>query len=955
MIDQKDLSAIAKALGDVLGPQMREAIAEMVSVRVEAATQSLRDELADAKAAATTMTEKSVALAGELEAVRAKQDERFSFLAEEAKAVTGRFLSVDEALTSLSVGDQSGLAQLTAFKEEVQHSITEVRAAIPTLPEPPALPVPFAPVVDGELAPAMQAAFELAAKHIFTPLLESRTGAIANDFKELSAYVAGYVDSGAEAMRGVTDQIRLVKDSIPTVPEAFTPVAEGELVPSMRAAMEIAAKQLFVPMLQAQEEALTERVEATDNNLSLAREVYERTFADLTLRIDATEAIGGEVKEYVGTVESKLRGALDSVANETDTRLKDISNNLNDASATIVKLLALPAVLRSEISDASEASDERSQTRLDAALQNAVPAAAAAEAKAVATELVKKCTAAVEYSVKDLSAHVEQSVAEALKSVPTIVDGQMERVAEAVTPQVKAAVHDSAVKAAQEAATLVSEAHVENVRPQVLTLGREAGVEAANERLQEALPAAIAAVSGAVLEKTVAPVLARAADAGQQAADAHFRDALSALEILATEAGAAAGITAAQKTVPEYVESLRQSMTEEIEARTILAADTTATRITNLRWDEVKEAATTVAVAKSMAECRVLAALDGEALPGKVAELVQAQTDQLIEAVLPGAKAAAEATAKTIGDAMLVAAGEHAGTVAQKAATAAAGALRDQLVADLDPTEQINKTVDAKLVVVAKDLGDAIVDAVETHVKEELPRMEINLTSKMLAAVDRIPPPKDGEDGEDGKDGRMEPAVPYEEGKSYEYGTWAMHAGSVWFAERRTKLAPSPDNRDWTCMVPGILRATTNLQSRSLSVVIETGDGTLHTSHVTLDIPIPKGVYNDKHEYDKRDIATYDGSWWEALKSGPLPTPGTDGSAWKLQIKRGANASAPKQAPAPQHDIYVGEWMQGKLYIRGQQTDHAGYRWMALKSTHERPPFSLLKSNDVWTMLGAST
>jgi hypothetical protein len=108
-------------------------------------------------------------------------------------------------------------------------------------------------------------------------------------------------------------------------------------------------------------------------------------------------------------------------------------------------------------------------------------------------------------------------------------------------------------------------------------------------------------------------------------------------------------------------------------------------------------------------------------------------------------------------------------------------------------------------------------------------------------------------------------------------------------------------------------------------------------------------VYSETAIYSVNDWVTHGGAIWTAQKSGLLNPPGTDGS-WKLTVKKGLDGKAGKPGPAAAWR-YLGEWEPEKLHHPGDIVSHAGPRWLALKSTRERPPFVQLVSNDVWQKL----
>ena len=264
-----------------------------------------------------------------------------------------------------------------------------------------------------------------------------------------------------------------------------------------------------------------------------------------------------------------------------------------------------------------------------------------------------------------------------------------------------------------------------------------------------------------------------------------------------------------------------------------------------------------------------------------------------------------------------------------------------------------------------KNFKPVIEQDVITQVERVLPPNIENLESKLLlsllnrfeAAVSRIPLPKDGKDGKDGTNGkdaepaRFAPPVAYERGRRYTHGTWVAHENGLWVAARDTAEEPTIDSPCWDCIAPGIsgIEAMLEDDGRTLKFLAQLANGKETQYRLTLPIPVPRDVYAADKIYSERDWVTHGGAVWEAKKSGMLSAPGTDGS-WKLVIKKGQDGKAARPGPAAAWR-FVGDWEFEKLYQPGDIVSHAGPRWLALKSTRERPPFVQLVSNDVWQKL----
>lgn len=347
------------------------------------------------------------------------------------------------------------------------------------------------------------------------------------------------------------------------------------------------------------------------------------------------------------------------------------------------------------------------------------------------------------------------------------------------------------------------------------------------------------------------------------------------------------------------------------------------------------------AVDKSVASMQLQATLQA-ALEPKIIDLATS--------VATGACEPVRSESKSLADAAIEA--------AKASAEEYVDAKVDLLKSVLDPAPLVGPLVEEAV----KSLPTMVEKAVAEEISVVEPRLSVQLTSKLQSEVDRIPRPRDGKDGKDGKDGehgrhgkdaRIQTPVAYEIGKVYEHGSWVAHNGGVWVSTRSTEDEPTPESYDWDCVTAGITAIETRLATdgRTMEVHYRLANGEFHKGSVRLPIPVVRGLYEDGKEYSEDDVVTYGGSWWEALKSGKLARPGTDDS-WKLSIKRGQDGKDLKQPPPP-IIRYAGPWEDGKLYEANQIVEHAGVRWLAMRSTRERPPFMKLVSNDTWTKLGA--
>jgi len=836
-IDQKDLSAIANALATLLAPQVREVAAELVAVRVEAATQSMRE---GHEATLAQLKE----LSKLVETERIAREAAIAKAADELSGTLGTFRAYFNEL-------------LEATRSTLDKQLKEVSDKLPQLA--------------GE--------FE----------------ATKEDFKETTERVDVRLAAHAQGLR---DEL------LPAAREAATTAAVAE---SKASAVEITNATGVAVKLQLDEIRKETRATIGEALSTLPTLVEGQADNLIALLLPKTcEAAQAAAKTFVDASKDEVLALGRSASQSTiEGLLPALAAKVHDS------------IVEKTINEVLAQGEDVGRRSADAFLAGALPhleeLAGASGTKAGA------------------EAGADAGVKAAMSMVPAAREA-----AHAIVSEALPGITEKTLDLVQSTAKDYLEGSEEVLRQHATEAGREAGAAAAVKSIPELQSAALG-----ILAEAEPTLMGKAKAQGAVGAGDFWAANNDSFLESARAAGSEAGMAAAVRATPDAVNSVMSTVLEQACAAAAATAEEETAKTVNRRWDEIKEAATTVAVAKSLQAT-------GEAVPG----LVAGQAGAVGALVLPGATQAAIAAAKALGEQAIATAREHAGTAATAAAADAIGALREQLAIDLDPTERVDRAVEDKIGVVSKELGDAIADAVDTHVKEELPKMQVYLTAKVQAELDRWPRPKDGEHG---KDARVETPYPYVEGKMYEQGSWVNHENTVWVAARHTDLVPSADNRDWYCVVPGIKNITATLQPdlRTLSIVTELGGGTLFTNSVKLDIPITKGVYKPDFEFSKRDIATYDGSWWEALKDGLLPLPGTaeGASAWKMHIKRGANAPAPKAAPTAR-PVFRGDWVLDELYQAGEQTDHAGYRWMALKSTRERPPFSLLKSNDIWTMMG---
>lgn len=378
-----------------------------------------------------------------------------------------------------------------------------------------------------------------------------------------------------------------------------------------------------------------------------------------------------------------------------------------------------------------------------------------------------------------------------------------------------------------------------------------------------------------------------------------------------------------------HLEAVRVSAVEAANDAAVTTARDAAHQIFDAAMPEFETVArATAATAGAAAAISALPeALQGhtEALGASLAPFIEARATQVAE------KAARAAV----------------GPLATQAAVDSVDALRAELKIELDPASAA-----------AKAVADAVPALVKDNLSDQLAGIELRLlkelTANMQREVDRIPLP------ENGKDARVLPPVPYEPDKRYEHGVWVAHKGGIWVAARNTDSEPSESSPAWDCVTPGIRDIKTVLQEdgRTIEVQYELSNGNVHLSSITLPIPVERGVYDPEFLYYKHDVITFDGSQWTALRGGKLPRPKTieESPAWGLRIKHGKDGKDLKQ-PEPAIIRYAGDgahdWEPDVEYPVNKVVKHAGVFWLSMRSTRERPPFTLLVSNDTWLKLGA--
>jgi hypothetical protein len=876
-LDAKDLQQVAALLGEALGPKIREAVAEQVTTRLDAALLQVHERfdaaLIGLKGEVGTSLAETAGLLAEVtsslnvlrEQVRGYHDEHLASL----ETVTKRADALAEGLGAFATKEQIQALQDRVAEEslETEKDIADVRAAIPELP---AIPAPVALVEGGELSAQMREAMEIAAKQVFTPLL------------------AGTAHASKEAIE------LAMKQSFEFAVNAASDAQAAAAVEIEKLAVSV-TKDLT--SLHAAADTLNQRVTAAAAEANVAAqkagneaiEFAKRAYDDVSTK--AAETLGASlhqrIEERFAGIENSVTAQLAADATEIKTLKEFTEKGLGDLATGITKL--------AETTDGKFASVS---LKLDALAEGVAGASAAA-------------------------------VAVAEKATSTMVTEIVEQ----------------AVKEAQRTATETFEAAM----PGLTQHAKAAAVGAVPDAVAVALPGLLPTTEA--LAATVVPAAeAAAAKVATEAGNATLVAARAAAEATAEAFAERAATEAAQTAAVTAVDAMRASLAEELNPAPLV--------------DKAVAAALpqVIAATAQAAQAVILEAQEGvasavgssvEALRvGLVEELNPAPlVEQQFIAVLPGlARTASEAAS----EACTVSIERAKEGIAANVKTAV-DALRTGLVEELNPALLVEALVPSAV-------KEEVALGIKTALSAELPRVEVQLEAKLNAAVDRIPKPRDGldgtagadgVDGKDGKDARFTQPLPYESGKTYEFGAWVTHDSGVWVAARRQVTTAPGEATDWDCVLPGVKAVKTSMleDGRTVHMTCLLADGSTHEDKFRLDIPLVRGVYAENREYEKDDICTFDGSWWVAQKSGALPRPGSDGTAWRLTVKRGKDGKDLKQ-PAPQVIRHAGDWQDGIEYPVNVTVDHAGVRWLAMRSNRERPPFVTLMSNDTWTKLG---
>ena len=150
--------------------------------------------------------------------------------------------------------------------------------------------------------------------------------------------------------------------------------------------------------------------------------------------------------------------------------------------------------------------------------------------------------------------------------------------------------------------------------------------------------------------------------------------------------------------------------------------------------------------------------------------------------------------------------------------------------------------------------------------------------------------------GEPGRDAASLRVLPYiDDAKSFPAGSWAVHAGGSWFAEKATEPlnGRSPVDAGWTPIAVGEQSLSIALADDERTVVITrtTSTGLKLERKFTLPIVLDRGVYAASKQYARGDGITRSGSFYIAKVNGPKGLPGASDD-WRLAVKAGKDGKS---------------------------------------------------------------
>lgn len=157
---------------------------------------------------------------------------------------------------------------------------------------------------------------------------------------------------------------------------------------------------------------------------------------------------------------------------------------------------------------------------------------------------------------------------------------------------------------------------------------------------------------------------------------------------------------------------------------------------------------------------------------------------------------------------------------------------------------------------------------------------------------------RDGKDGADGSDGApgaagrdavaIRPVLNIEDAKTYPEGTWAIHAGGSWYAEKATEplRGRNPTEAGWTPIAVGEAKFDLAVSDdlRTITTTRTTSTGLTVERRYSIPVLIDRGVYSADREYSRGDAVTRSGSLFIARADSPKGLPGASDD-WRLAVK----------------------------------------------------------------------
>lgn len=152
----------------------------------------------------------------------------------------------------------------------------------------------------------------------------------------------------------------------------------------------------------------------------------------------------------------------------------------------------------------------------------------------------------------------------------------------------------------------------------------------------------------------------------------------------------------------------------------------------------------------------------------------------------------------------------------------------------------------------------------------------------------------DGSPGAQGSPGRdavaIRPLPLIEDGKTFPAGTWALHAGGSWYAEKQTEPlnGRNPKDAGWLPIAVGEQRCDIDLaqDGRTVLVTRTTSTGMTLTKRLRLPVMIQRGIFVAGKPYESFDVVTRSGSQYMARVDKPKGVPGASDD-WQLIVKAG--------------------------------------------------------------------